>query len=818
MALRLTGTSLQSPGAAAPALSVSAEALAARARTELARGEIDRYAALFSEAQALEDPQRRYQARLALLEAALLATGQASETGAKKIFAAAADAALTVLEEAASEPIVLNLAGIALYELWSLDAAHALFAAARRLDPQLGDAARNLDQVARRKRAAGRPTRPLHAAVPGLARRAQAVARQARPAAGLTLSLAMIVRDEEQMLPRCLQAAAPAVDEIVIVDTGSTDDTVNIARSFGARVIDFPWTGSFSEARNASFEAVTGDWVMYLDADEILVADDIPQLRALLGRTWREAFYVVETSYTGEAGDGGAVVNDALRIFRNRPAYRFKDRLHEQIQHTLPTYVPGRIEHTPVRVTHYGYLGSVREAKAKSERNVELLRRQAAESAPSPFLHFNLGSEYVAAGDPGMGVQELQRARTLLTQEGSLVDREFGPPLMNRLVLALRQCDRLAEARQAAAEGLALFPELTDLVLAQARIAQALGEVDEALRLYERCIEMGDAPAGHAASVGAGTYLPRLALAELHLQLGNPAAARAALEWCVENHPEFLAVAGPYVTALLHDGMPAADALAELDRLGALPAVARLAVADALRQAGASDAAEQEYQVALAGGAAPGRIRTALGELRLGRGAWDEAAEAVAPVPADDPYAALAARIELCAVIGRTDDATVTAALDRARAAGLPAAEVEVFEAWARIGAGAEAPEGLPVAGVPMLAVVLETLLQAGDGERFTALLAALRRSRLAPREQAELLAEMYLAHGLLAPAAQEWMAVCSDAPDARALIGLARVSERHGLLEDAATFATGALELEPNSPAAKALLARLPAAPAVPA
>ena len=81
----------------------------------------------------------------------------------------------------------------------------------------------------------------------------------------------MIVRDEEQMLGRCLAAAAPAVDEIIIVDTGSQDATIEIARSFGARVIERPWTGSFADARNASLEAATGDWLLYLDADEVLV-------------------------------------------------------------------------------------------------------------------------------------------------------------------------------------------------------------------------------------------------------------------------------------------------------------------------------------------------------------------------------------------------------------------------------------------------------------------------------------------------------------------------------------------------------------------
>ena len=117
----------------------------------------------------------------------------------------------------------------------------------------------------------------------------------------------MLFRSE--MLPGCLSAIRDAVDEIVIVDTGSTDRTVEIAESFGARVLHFPWNGSFSDARNVGHEAATSDWIIYLDADEHLVPEDAAELRALTQRTWREAFYVVLTNYTGGAsgcGEGSA--------------------------------------------------------------------------------------------------------------------------------------------------------------------------------------------------------------------------------------------------------------------------------------------------------------------------------------------------------------------------------------------------------------------------------------------------------------------------------------------------------------------------------
>ena len=199
--------------------------------------------------------------------------------------------------------------------------------------------------------------------------------------------------------------------------------------------------GSFSEARNVSFEAATGDWLMYLDADEVLVAEDVKRLRALTGRIWKEAFYLVETSYTGDVEDGSAVTNSALRIFRNRPHYRFEGRLHEQIAHHLPTYAHNRIEQTSVRVEHFGYLGAVRDAKEKSTRNIDLLRAQQRESAPSAFLHFNIGTEYAVIGDHGSALIEFERAWEMVRRQGE-ERRDYVPALMTRLVTALRLTGR----------------------------------------------------------------------------------------------------------------------------------------------------------------------------------------------------------------------------------------------------------------------------------------------------------------------------------------------------------------------------------------
>jgi hypothetical protein len=113
------------------------------------------------------------------------------------------------------------------------------------------------------------------------------------------------------------------------------------------------------------------------------------------------------------------------------------------------------------------------------------------------------------------------------------------------------------------------------------------------------------------------------------------------------------------------------------------------------------------------------------------------------------------------------------------------------------------------VAATPLLGVILETMLRTHDFDRFEALLPLLEHSRLPRREQQEALASMYLRYGFLPYAAKEWMAVCSERPDARALVGLAQVALAHGTPEDAVTFAVEALQLDPVNPVAAEIVAR---------
>jgi tetratricopeptide (TPR) repeat protein len=779
----------------------------------LARGDLAGWRAALDGAGGEGARHRRYGARKAALAGGLDGARRATAAAAPPRLLTVAEGAVALLEDEPREPVFLNAAGLALYELGAWRGAEALFDAAHRLSPAVGHVASNRDAARARRRegaAAPRLAPAAAAARRDLERRAARCAERAQPAAGMTISLCMIVRDEEEMLPRSLAAAREAVDEIVVVDTGSVDRTIAIARSFGARVLERPWTGSFADARNAALDAATGDWLLVLDADEVLCEGDAPRLRALAGRVWREAFYLVEINHTGEIGDGTAVTHNTLRMFRNRPEHRYEGRIHEQIAHALPANLPERIELSAVRIDHFGYLGVARDAKDKGRRNLELLLSQRDEGDDSAFLHFNLGSEYAVAGDDEQALAEFERAWELLRDDPERHAYGYLPPLAGRLVRALRLTGRAAEAIALADEALAILPGFTDVVLEQALAARALGDEERAAELLERCLQMGDAPARYSATTGAGSYLALVALADLRRAAGDVPAAVALMRRCLAEHPGYTGAVAPYADALLAGGAePAAVEAAVAEMLDEPGPSARFLLAVALYEAGHPQAAEPHLRAVVAAQPRNAGARVALAECLLSQRRWEEAAEAAAAVPAGDPRAGAARRTELFARIVAAD---LDAAQRVASEAGddLPAGELTAYRAWASSAAGAGGGQ-LPADAAIPLAIALEALLRVREVDAAGPLVALLERSALAARDRRELLAGIYLRRGFYESAADEWVAACQEhGVDARALTGLARVARARGMLDDALTLAREASALDAGCATAAAFAAEL--------
>jgi glycosyltransferase involved in cell wall biosynthesis len=336
----------------------------------------------------------------------------------------------------------------------------------------------------------------------------------------------MIVKDEEASLGRCLDSVASLVDEIILVDTGSADRTRDIAASYGARVIEHPWRGDFSEARNVSLEQATGQWILYLDADEAL-SEGQEQLREVLQTDpGHMGFFLPLINFVGEQAEQDAVTSPAFRIFRNDPRYRFQRALHEQILTTVLDVTPGaQVGFLPVLIEHFGYLRALVLGRDKVQRNLSIAKEEVRRYPREGFVWYNLAQEYMRLTQWKKALYCYRRA---FMYTGNLTSG-FVPSLVKNIVLALLNLRQFEEALQVVREAQAAYPDYTDLWFYEGITHLENRHLDEARRCFETCCEMGDPP-GHfyITDGGVGSYKALFWRGECEQRRGRLAEAAAA--------------------------------------------------------------------------------------------------------------------------------------------------------------------------------------------------------------------------------------------------------------------------------------------------
>jgi hypothetical protein len=301
----------------------------------------------------------------------------------------------------------------------------------------------------------------------------------------ITLTISLIVRNEEQSLGRCLDSVRGLADEIVVVDTGSTDKTKKIAERLGARVFDFTWVDSFAAARNAALHHATGDWIFWLDADDRI--DETNRLR--LGRLFagladENAAYLMRYVALDDGAPGRTSAVDHARLFRKHPLVRWEYRVHEQI---LPAVVRtgGTIRQSDVVLYHLGYrdAGVVRH---KLQRNGRLLELDAVDHPNDPVVLFNLGRTRLRLDRVADAVPLLARSVRELPADLAHIRR-------TAYALLVEAHCRLRQSRQALTvclEGRERYPNDPELLLAEGLVRRDLGDVGGAeaclLQLIER--------------------------------------------------------------------------------------------------------------------------------------------------------------------------------------------------------------------------------------------------------------------------------------------------------------------------------------------
>ena len=352
----------------------------------------------------------------------------------------------------------------------------------------------------------------------------------------------MIVKNEAATLPRCLGSVQGWVDEIVVLDTGSTDDTITIAEGWGAQVPTFRWCDDFAVARNEALKAVQGDWVLVLDADEVLVPEIGPQLRQAID----QPDYLVINLMREEVGAQQSPYSLMSRLFRRHPDIYFARPYHaliddsvaalrERESHWQIGYLPD------VAIRHDGYQPEAIAQGHKQQRAQAAMESFLAQNPQDAYVCSKLGALYVQMGRPQEGVALLQRGLSTQPQDAATLYE-----LHYHLGTTFGALGQTAVAQQH--YQVALQQSLPDLLKIGAynnwaNLLLAQGNLAEARRWYERLVKIQ----------------PTLALAHYNLGLtlramGDLPGAIAAYQQALQLNPNHAEAYQNLGVALLKQG------------------------------------------------------------------------------------------------------------------------------------------------------------------------------------------------------------------------------------------------------------------------
>ncbi len=351
----------------------------------------------------------------------------------------------------------------------------------------------------------------------------------------------MIVRDSARTLPACLESIRPWVDEMVIVDTGSVDETPRIVESFGGRLFHFPWCDDFSAARNESLRYARGEWLFWMDSDDTIPPECGRRLRRLIDRQAdpRMLGFVMQVHCPGggEAGEGDpdVTVVDHVKLFRNRPDLRFDGRIHEQV---LPAIrrLGGEVAWTDIYVVHSGSDPSPPAQERKRIRDLRLLRLELAERPEHPFTLFNLGMTFAHGSDFVEAADYLKRSIARSNPDESHLRKAYA-----LLVYAEMRLGHREEALAICRRGRELFPRDAELRFREGVLLHELHRLDEARRAYLDVLECRDDRHFSSVDRGLDGFKARQNLAVVAADMGDFAEAERQWRRVVEEVPGYRA-------------------------------------------------------------------------------------------------------------------------------------------------------------------------------------------------------------------------------------------------------------------------------------
>ena len=316
----------------------------------------------------------------------------------------------------------------------------------------------------------------------------------------MKISQAMIVKNEEKNIAKALSWGKAIVAEQIVVDTGSTDRTVEIAEKMGAKVVFFPWQDDFAEAKNFAISQCQYPWIALLDADEYFDEKDAKKLPEILKKVDRESHLGgiltawLHLNKEGRIGEGGSII----RLFRNRKDIRYRRAIHEQLKYENgdPFLVYDCTD--SLSIFHTGYMDLKNTEKMRSDRNLLLIEKELSKNPEDFEMMVYLGNEYLLRNQFIEAKRQYEKFLSYLPKNYSLYHSLIASGMVNHLhalekLETEEKKDYSAEAFQVVREATKLLPEDGDFAFTlgkylygKERYQEAISYLQEALQKIEQ--------------------------------------------------------------------------------------------------------------------------------------------------------------------------------------------------------------------------------------------------------------------------------------------------------------------------------------------
>jgi glycosyltransferase involved in cell wall biosynthesis len=364
-----------------------------------------------------------------------------------------------------------------------------------------------------------------------------------------TLSVCMIVKNEEKNVGDCLETVKDFADQVVVVDTGSTDRTVEIAEKYGAKTIRSEWRGDFSYSRNVSLDYADSQWILWLDADDRIPPTEAEKFMKLKIASSDRAFYLrIRNVLPGGFGEQWY----QLRMFPNHPEIRFERKVHEQVAFAI-SRLKMPVFREDVRIDHVGY-GTPEIKRQKAIRNREILLADFPRYRLDPAYVSSIGDSYFLTEDFDSAIQWYLKVLEIPYGERSQPDIFRQMP--TSIALSYERMGEWEKAHRWIEKAIQAFPQKIDSLFLAAGLREKMGDLAGAAALYERIIQVPTSHTTYAADLEGLKARSLVFLGKIQAKREMYKEAEQAFRICIERYPQVLNSYSRLGDLLLKQGRP----------------------------------------------------------------------------------------------------------------------------------------------------------------------------------------------------------------------------------------------------------------------